>query len=162
MVRNHQARAAMTDSKFHEYRRRLPHWRLDGSVYFVTFRLCVGTLSNDEIIFIRDRIREGHGQWYKLLAVQVMPDHVHVILSPMPAVDLSRVMKGIKGSIARSINEQRGTTGTLWQDEYWDRVIRDEFELEEKLEYMLFNPVKAELTADPESWPGWYVQPETT
>jgi REP element-mobilizing transposase RayT len=152
----------MDAPKFREYRRRLPHWRLDGSVYFITFRLNKGTLSNDEIIFVRDRVRNGHGTWYRLLAVQVMPDHVHVILSPMSGFELSRIMKGMKGSIARSINEQRGTSGSLWQDEYWDRVIRNDNELHEKLEYMLFNPLKAGLTSVPESWPGWYFLPETT
>jgi hypothetical protein len=65
-------------------------------------------------------------------------------------------MKGIKGVTARKINELHGSTGTVWQDETFDRIMRNQDELDEKLYYMLHNPVKRELVKDPWEYPWWY------
>ena len=139
-------------------RRRLPHWRLEGSVYFITFRLLRGILSPDEREFARDHIIGGAPAYYQLLAVVVMPDHVHILLRPAEGIDLSRVTKGIKGASARVINRARGTRGSLWQDESWDRLVRDEEELRADLRYIFENPARAGLVSwdDPSLYPGWY------
>ena len=53
--------------------------------------------------------------------------------------------------------KSRGTQGSnLWQDESWDRIVRDQAELEEKLNYMVENPVKKELVADGWDYDGWF------
>ncbi len=136
-------------------RRRLPHWQLEGSTYFITFRLMKGTLTPAERLVVRDHISAGHRRFYSLVAVVVMPDHVHLILRPLPGLDLSRIMKGIKGVSANLLNRARGTTGTVWQDESYDRIMRDEDEFNEKLNYMLNNPVKAGLCVAGEEYDGW-------
>ena len=53
---------------------------------------------------------------------------------------------------ARRINQLLGTDGAVWQDESWDRIIRDEEEMIEKLSYMMHNPVKAGLVRRPEDY----------
>jgi putative transposase len=148
----------MDAPKFENHRRRLPHWRLSGSVYFVTFRLLTGKMTEQEIVVVRDHICSGHPRFYALLATVVMPDHVHSVLKPAPGINLSRIMKGIKGVSAKQVNDARGTTGSLWQDESWDRIMRDEAELQEKLAYMLNNPVKAGLVRDGWEYVGWHLQ----
>ena len=139
-------------------RRNLPHWRLEGSTYFITFRVLEGELSPAERDVVFRHILAGDGKFYELLAVVVMPDHVHVVIRPLGAVDLSRIIKGMKGASSRLINQARGRTGTLWQDESWDRILRDDAELQEKLEYMLENPVRKQLIDDGWNWPWWYVK----
>ena len=116
-------------------RRRLPHWKLDGSVYFVTFRLLAGILTKDERGLVLDHLKSGDPSFYRLNAAVLMPDHVHVLIRPNEGVDLSRVMKGIKGVSARRLNELRRTRGTVWQDESHDRIMRNEEEFLQKLEY---------------------------
>lgn len=138
--------------------RRLPHWRLKGSTYFVTFRLREGRLDAGEISLVREHILSGDGQYYELVALVVMPNQVHLVLAPGAGFSLSRILKGIKGVTARQINGKRGVRGRLWQDESFDRIVRDQAELHEKLEYMLENPVKAGVTVDPWQYPGWYVK----
>ncbi len=138
--------------------RRLPHWRLKGSTYFVTFRLREGRLDAGEISLVREHILSGDGKYYELVALVVMPNHVHLVLAPSASFSLSRILKGIKGVTARQINEKRGVRGRLWQDESFDRIVRDQTELQEKLEYMVGNPVKAGLTVEPWQYPGWYVR----
>jgi len=138
----------------------LPHWRLRGATYWVTFRLSTSCLAEHEILFVKEHAVAGHGRYYHLLVAQVMPDHVHLILRPSEGFPLSRIMKGIKGVTARRLNLARGTKGSLWQDEYQDRILRNENELQEKLNYMLTNPLKANLCRDPWAYPGWYLNKE--
>ena len=139
------------------YRRRLPHWRQDGSVYFITFRLASGKLSEEEIGLVTENIRSNHGQFYNLYAAVVLPDHVHMLLQPKENVELSRIMKGLKGTTARQINAMRNKTGSLWQDESYDRIVRDDAELTEKMQYLWNNALKAGLCANPLEYRGWVV-----
>lgn len=141
-------------------RRNLPHWELEGSYYFVSFDCDKTTLSTDEILIVKDLIIEGHEKFYLLVATVVMPDHVHVVFSPLQGYSLSRILKGTKGKSARLINLHRGTMGTVWQAESYDRIVRDESELLEKLNYMFENPLKRGLTEDPWNYPGWHLSPE--
>jgi putative transposase len=135
-------------------RRQLPHWQMGGSVYFITFRSRRGGLPPVALRQMCTHILYDHGKRYDLVFGVVMPDHVHVVFQPRerePGVwfDLAEIMKGLKGASARSINQLLGTHGSVWQDESFDRIIRDENELEEKLLYMFYNPFKAGLVADP-------------
>lgn len=140
--------------------RHLPHWELEGSYYFVSFDCDRTTLSLTEILIVKNLIIDGHKKFYLLVATVVMPDHVHLVFSPLPGYSQSRILKGTKGKSARLINLHRGTTGSIWQAESYDRIIRDENELLEKLNYMLENPLKRGLTKDPWNYPGWYLSPE--
>ena len=145
-----------SEPKLEKTRRRLPHWRLDGSTYFVTFRVAQGELPPPERKIVLDHLKSGATSYYTLVAATGMPDHVHVLLTPRSGTDLSRILKGVKGVSARLLNQSRSTHGHIWQDESWDRILRDQNELDEKLEYMLLNPVRKGLVEDPWEYDGWY------
>lgn len=136
--------------------RRLPHWPLKGSTYFVTFRLLQGELSQPERALVLGHVKSGNGQFYTLIAAVIMPDHAHVLIRPNTEYELARICKGMKGVSAKRVNDSRGTSGRLWQDECWDRIMRDQDELDEKLHYMLNNPVKKGLVGDGWLYDGWY------
>ncbi len=138
------------------YKRNLPHWELPDSVYFITFNLITGKLNDDEILLVGNHLIEGDNIFYDLYAAVVMNNHAHVILKPILNYTLSRIMKGIKGVSANKINELRGSKGSIWQDESFDRILRDEKEFNEKLEYMFNNPIKAGITEDTWTYIGWY------
>ena len=90
----------------------------------------------------------GH---YILNAYVVMPNHVHVLLDPK--LPLRRITGAIKGVSARAGNAALGRTGRpFWQDESFDRWIRDGAEFERVRAYIEGNPVKAGLVARPEQW----------
>ncbi|MCI0402773.1 MAG: transposase [Acidobacteria bacterium] len=141
-------------------RRHLPHWTLPGVTYYVTFRLHSRPLVTQEILLVRQHIRSSHNRYYHLYATQVMPDHVHLLLRPYEDYSLSRILKGIKGVTARKLNLRRGRNGSLWQDESFDRIIRNRKEFWQKLDYMFRNPVTAGLTEEPLAYPGWYLNEE--
>lgn len=144
------------DDQLQITRRNLPHWALRGSTYFVTFRTIHYELSVEERKLVLENIINHNEKFYTLIAVVVMPDHVHLVLTPKEECTLSRIMKGIKGSTARQLNLKRGNSGSIWREESFDRIIRDQKELDEKLNYMLNNPLKKNLVDDPYNYHGWY------
>jgi len=90
--------------------------------------------------------------FYKLYAFVVMPNHVHVLLEPK--VPLARITHGIKGVSARLANRILGRSGRpFWQDESFDRWLRDEAEFRRTVRYIENNPVRAGLVQNPEDWP---------
>lgn len=86
-----------------------------------------------------------------------MPDHAHLMLRPLERVpghwwDLAHIMKRIKGVSARAINASLGTRGRVWQQESFDRIVRDEAEFSKHWKYMYLNPPRAGLVDDPEEY----------
>ncbi len=87
-----------------------------------------------------------------------MPDHVHLIFTPLldgailEVVSLARVTKAIKGASAHLINRRLGRRGTVWQEESFDRVLRFSEKLDEKVEYVLNNPVRRGLVVNHEDY----------
>jgi putative transposase len=136
--------------------RHLPHWTIDGSIYFVTFCAKETILVESEQSIVLEHIKEGDGKFYDCYAVLVMPDHVHLLLQPKDGMTLSRIMHGIKGVSAHKINQHRNTQGVIWQKESYDRIVRDGKEFDEKLNYMYNNPLKKGLTEEPEKYVGWW------
>jgi REP element-mobilizing transposase RayT len=98
-----------------------------------------------------------------LHAVVIMPEHVHLLLTPMRNAEgwpftLKDILKLIKGPAARSVNMLTGTHGALWQDESFDHVLRSNESFDEKLEYICRNPVRRELVAQPEEYEWLWVE----
>jgi REP element-mobilizing transposase RayT len=90
---------------------------------------------------------------YQLKAWVVMPNHVHVVVWPMPNHSLSSILKSWKLFTAREANEVLGRTGQpFWQPEAYDHWIRDNEELARCCSYVVNNPVKARLCSDPKYW----------
>lgn len=93
----------------------------------------------------------GDGKDYRLLAWVVMPNHVHLLVEIWQK-PLAQLIKDWKGYTARSINRVLGRSGKLWQDDYWDRHIRDEDHYRKVVHYIEANPVKAGLVKTPDQW----------
>ncbi len=89
-----------------------------------------------------------------------MPTHVHVVFNLLGQYDLSRVMKGIKGVSSHLLNLSRGIKDTNWLDESFDRIIRDKDELNNAIEYIFTNPVKAGLVKDGNDYPYYFFNEE--
>ncbi len=106
-------------------------------------------------------MRYFDGQRYDLLACCVMPNHVHVVLTPLRQTEtgyyaLAQIMHSIKGYSARQANRILGRTGAFWQHENYDHYARNDAELERIVAYVLNNPVKAGLVTDWHDWPWTY------
>ena len=155
------AQAALTTKK-----RNLPHWQLGGSTYFLTFRLQSGVkpnLDSGERHIVKRAILHWHQQKWRVHVLTVMPDHTHVLASPLVSgpnewYSLSGILHSVKRHSAHRINKTRGRQGKLWQAETYDRIVRDEAEFDEKAQYILHNAVKSGLTEDPWDYDGLWCE----
>jgi len=108
------------------------------------------------------------GERYELGCYVVMPNHVHLVVRPFDEDDdaLTRVTHSWKRHSSLAINRLLGRDGQLWQDECFDRIIRDEENLWRVVQYIGSNPRKAGLNENAyslwisESWKaaGWLFQ----
>ena len=128
--------------QFTRYRRRLPHFRLEHSAYYVTWRAhpSFGIMSNTARDIVLNAILHFNNDRYDLLGCAVMDDHVHLIVMPKPEWELEKLVHSWKSYSAHSINKLLDREGLVWLGEYHDRIIRDEDELYEKLTYIYNNP----------------------
>ena len=137
------------------YRRNLPHLQKDFTPHFITFvtkfRWILPPHARDIIL---SSCLHDHRKRYELYVAVVMPDHVHMILTPLiddqrsEIFPLVRIMKAIKGASARAINQQLRRSGPVWQEESFDHVLRSSEGLDAKVDYVLENPVRKGLAKD--------------
>jgi REP element-mobilizing transposase RayT len=95
---------------------------------------------------VEERLRYVEGEQYSLFAFVIMPNHVHACLRPMDDHDLDTILQAWKSISARMINRKLGRNGQLWQDECFDRVVRDAPHLRRVIHYIEGNPGKAGIS----------------
>jgi REP element-mobilizing transposase RayT len=78
----------------------------------------------------------------------VMPNHIHLVVKPLGAFELEQLLDSIKGFVSRKVNANLGRKGPLWEEESYDRIIRDEEHLFRVIQYIGRNPAKAGLSHD--------------
>ena len=101
------------------------------------------------------------GRIYGLDAFCIMPNHVHLVYTPLAKADgvyyaMSAIMHSIKLYTARRANLLLGREGVFWHDENYDHIVRDEAEWRRIVTYVLNNPVKAGLVQQWDAWPWTY------
>ncbi|WP_298885681.1 transposase [uncultured Bradyrhizobium sp.] len=92
--------------------------------------------------------RTGTAIW----AYCLMPNHVHLILTPSTPEGLGRCMGEASRSFARLVNRRQDHVGALWQSRFYSAAL-GEAHLLEAARYILLNPVRAELCGHPALWP---------
>ena len=132
------------DQELKRFRRKLPHWRQAGAYYFITWRLQPGRskLTESEKTLVADALLHFQDQRYRLLAYVVMDDHVHTVVRPQEAFSLSSILHSWKSFTAHEINKVRSESGAFWQEENYERIIRNERELNAIRRYILDNPAR--------------------
>jgi putative transposase len=142
-------------------RRWLPHWQQGGATYFVTFRAPAVEVTKELRPVVLSAIRYFDGRRYTLWSAVVMPDHVHVLLTPLEAEpgrwwSVSSILHSLKSYTANQVNARLQRTGVVWMQESFDRIVRDEGEFIEKWQYIRNNPVKRGLCERAEEWDGFW------
>ena len=101
---------------------------------------------------VREALRHFEGERYRVHGWVIMPNHVHVLITPLGEHSLSGVVHSWKSYTATQANKLLGRSGPFWHADYFDRFMRDEDHFVATLEYIHLNPVKASLCADPSAW----------
>ena len=102
---------------------------------------------------VEDSLRFFDRKRYELYAWVIMPNHVHALVRMLASHTLGDAVRGWKSFTARKINEHLGHEGSVWQEDYWDRYIRNERYYEQAVAYIHENPTKAGLASCIEDWP---------
>lgn len=99
---------------------------------------------------------------FEILAICVMKNHIHMILSPVIVNDLPQIIRTIKQNFTKLIPSQyypidisesmkkRNEKG-IWQRRYYDHVIRDENDLHKHFDYIHYNSMK-HYNITPKDW----------
>jgi putative transposase len=121
-------------------------------IYFVTF--CVEgrqpVLANPHTL---EAIRKTIAQLrrWDVLAAVMMPDHAHVIVSPVEDRELS--VGDFAAGFKRLLRKNLGPQDWEWQRGCFDRLLQSDEDLESKWIYVQENPVRAGLFGRYEDWP---------
>ncbi|MGH9669729.1 MAG: REP-associated tyrosine transposase [Terriglobales bacterium] len=90
-------------------------------------------------------IQHQDGKTYRLMAWVVMPNHVHLVFRLLPGQKLAGVVQALKSYTGHEANRLLRRSGTFWQREYFDHLIRNDHEFDRAIRYVLSNPEKAGL-----------------
>jgi len=100
------------------------------------------------------RVQEIHP--FRLLAYVILPDHFHWLMRvDEESGNFSIAMHSIKRNTTLNYKKARGITGSLnlWQERFWDHIVRDVRDFHNHFDYIHWNPVKHGYVQRPEDWP---------
>jgi REP element-mobilizing transposase RayT len=134
------------------YRRQLPHLQRDNKQHFLTFCTFHRWVLPEQVrSVVLDSCLHDDGSKIDLQVAVIMPDHVHLIFTPlvngmeMTVWPLAEITDAIKGASAHMINRVLGRKEKVWQAESFDHVVRSSESLDQKIQYVLENPVRRGL-----------------
>ena len=87
----------------------------------------------------------------RCLAWCLMPNHVHLILTPPDAEGLRGALAEAHRRYSRRVNAEHGWTGYLWQGRFASYPM-DEAHLMAAVRYVELNPVRAKLVPMADDW----------
>jgi REP element-mobilizing transposase RayT len=90
---------------------------------------------------------------FDLLAYTVMPDHIHMLVHGLRSdSNALRLVKRFKQTTSYHFVQRTGEKH-LWQQSFYDHVLRPGEDPVAIAQYIVDNPVRAELAARFEDWP---------
>jgi putative transposase len=96
----------------------------------------------DILMHYRDALKFGLHEFV------IMPDHLHLLLTPASDLSLERAMQLVKGGFSYQLGKRK--RGPVWQESFTNHRIRDEEDFARHAEYIRMNPVRAGLVSRPE------------
>ena len=117
----------------HEIRDKVDRWLDHG------FGDCI--LGQEDMrIIVTEALLFYHGKRYILHHFVIMPNHVHLLLSPIGDDVVNKSIGSVKRFTANAINKALGRSGKVWQSEIFDRMVRDAQNYEAFIHYIYNNP----------------------
>ena len=137
--------------------------------YFITFRTWnyrrLFQVENNARLLLKTLFHYRREGRYLLHAFVVMPDHVHLLLTPTQDVTLERCVQLVKGSYSHELGTLIGRNSEIWQRGFTDHRIRDARDFVHHQNYIHQNPVVARLVSNPSEYryssafPGFKLDP---
>lgn len=143
----------MPFKNFSMWRGRLPHWRADDVVYYVTFRYRRELLDDERQIMMKLLLKPEGRKW-DILAVSVGIECTEIIFRIRSAPsgkpnEIADIVEPAKRKAGRQIMAKTGERYPPFYVESFDRIIRDDAELTERLEQIVSKACEDEGHEDP-------------
>lgn len=135
---------------FHIWRGRLPHWRAEDVSYYVTFRHRRELDDKERLLLFRQLMKPDGRKW-DLVALCVLPEEtmlmfrVRDIPSKGIPYELADIVEPAKRKAGNQIIKKSGERFPPFYQESFDRIVRDDSELEERWQAIVDAPVQLEL-----------------
>jgi putative transposase len=94
---------------------------------------------------VDEALRHFDSERLALISSVIMPNHVHAVFVQHPEHPLEKLLRSWKTFGVRKINELLDRSGSLWQRDYFDRLVRDHQHFANCVRYIRRNPEKARL-----------------
>ncbi len=88
-----------------------------------------------------------------IIAFCLMPTHVHFILQQLENKGIETFMRRTLNAYSNYFNLRHNRRGPLWQNRFGNRIILDIKGLNNRIQYVHYNPVKENIIKTPEEWP---------
>jgi REP-associated tyrosine transposase len=142
----------------HKHLRRLERVWINRSIYFITTctskrraTLASKIVANILVAEWRDS-HDRHG--WAVGRYVIMPDHVHFFCSAeLDAKPLPAFMQAWKQWTSKRMARELGLPVKVWQEEFFDHVLRSSESYSQKWNYVRENPVRAGLVETSDEWP---------
>ena len=117
--------------------------------------------NNRETLFHEPADYAAYLDWLRTAAAQfsvavhayaLMPNHVHLLLSPKESESLAKLMQSLGRRYAQFFNQKHGRTGTIWEGRYRSSLIDPDYLLRCQ-RYIELNPVRSGLESRPTDCP---------
>jgi len=135
---------------------RLQHRTMPGCTFFVTTKSFQSTslfqVQAAADIIVAKLLHYRDAGAYQLHTFVLMPNHLHLLLTPSSTCSLERVMQLIKGGSSYEIHKQLGSRREIWQSGFHEATIRDAADYHSRIRYIHQNPVAAQLAENPADW----------
>ena len=135
---------------------RLSHRTAPGCTYFVTTKTWENRaiLRPPEVaqILVACLLKYRDQGAYALHEFVVMPDHLHLLLTPGPTTALEKAVQFIKGGSSYEIHKQRNHKMEIWQPWFHEWTVRDARDYAARMHYIHANPVVGGLSESPVAW----------
>ena len=136
---------------------RLKHRTVPGFTYFVTTK----TWQNRSIFQVQENaeilaqcmLRHRDAGAYLLHEFVIMPNHLHLLVTPAHDTPIERAMQLIKGGSSYAIHQERSQKMQIWQPGFHEESVRNLDDFHEKRGYIHNNPIHAGRVQKPEEWP---------
>ena len=121
----------------------------------------------DNIELLRDSFRRSKRKYnYEINAIVILPDHIHMIITPQNPKDYSKIIAHIKRSFTYGLDRQtkessksnlsassyRRNLSGVWQKRFYEHTIKDEDDYNEIINYIYINPIKHGLVTNIKDW----------
>jgi putative transposase len=137
--------------------RRLERIWLDWPIYFITtctFKRRPILASAAVARILTDEWRDAHERHgWAIGRYVIMPDHVHFFCrAELDGRKLPAFMQAWKQWTSKRMARELGCSGTIWQEQFFDHMLRSSESYSQKWDYVRQNPVRAGLAASADEW----------